>query len=61
MQTESINWQSPLGYVAGYFTFTTMLFIVLVLLRKMTLSYPQIMMITLSIALVGSFIRSYFK
>ncbi|MDP6138642.1 MAG: hypothetical protein QGI89_00890 [Candidatus Woesearchaeota archaeon] len=52
-----------LGYVFGYFLFTTILFFILLLLKKIpeTWSYFHIMGITILIALLGVIIKRLLK
>jgi len=51
------------GYLFSYFLFTTILFLILVLLKKIpeTWSYAHIMGITILIALIGSIIKISLK
>jgi len=49
------------GYALSYFLFTTVLFVLLLLLKKHTLAYPQVMLLTGSIALLGIIIKRALK
>ena len=52
-----------LGYIFSYFLFTTILFFILTLLKKIpeSWSYIHIMVITVVIALGGTMIKRLFK
>jgi len=52
-----------IGYIAAYFSFTTILYFVLTLAKKLPASwtYLHIMLITFSIVLVGSAIKRLLK
>ena len=52
-----------LGYIFSYFLFTTILFLILIFLKKIpeSWSYFQVMGITISIAVIGIVIRRFLK
>ena len=52
-----------IGYVVGYFLFTTILYFILLFLKKIpeSWSYPHIMSITILIALLGFSISKLLK
>ena len=49
-----------LGYLIGYFLFTTILFLVLTLYKK-PVNYFEVILITLSITLIGTLIKRLLK
>lgn len=52
-----------LGYIFSYFLFTTILFLILIFLKKIpeSWSYFHVMGITISIAVIGIVIRRFLK
>lgn len=63
-QNKSIgNIGEKVGYVVGYFLFTTLLFFIMVLLDKIptSWSYLHIMAITFLIVLIGEMIKRFLK
>jgi hypothetical protein len=62
-QTTKANPTIVLGYVLMYFIFTTILFFILVLLKKLpdTWTYFHVITVTLTIILVGKLIRWFLK
>ena len=52
-----------LGYIFSYFLFTTILFFILMLFKKIpeSLSYFHVMGITILIALTGAIIKKFLK
>ena len=55
------NFGYKLGYIFSYFLFTTVLYFILILVRKTQLSYPYVMGIALLIALIGTAIKKLLK
>jgi len=52
-----------IGYIFSYFLFTTILFLILILLKKIpeSWSYLHIMGITILIAFIGAIIKKFLK
>tara|TARA_Y100000310_G_C20615600_1_gene780447 strand:- start:1344 stop:1547 length:204 start_codon:yes stop_codon:yes gene_type:complete len=57
------KWGEITGYIFSYFLFTTILFFILILLKKIpeSWSYLSIMIITALIALLGTGMRRFLK
>jgi len=57
------NWGAKLGFVCAYFVFTTLLFWIFLLLKKMPAgwNYLHIMLITIIITLIGLGVKRLLK
>ena len=50
-----------IGFLLSYFLFTTILFVLFILLKKHSFAYPKVMLITGSIAILGLIIKKMLK
>lgn len=62
-QNKSIEkWGEKLGYIFSYFLFTTLLFLILTLLRKLgSWTYFDVMGIAIVIAFIGALLKRFLK